>query len=113
MTRTDPYSTYRLPRSPRDRKQQNGASAETTMPIYNIEEITTLNRSGRDDVDHATEPSQPVVTDIGRIAAVQNDESDNDAVVHRMEEGRLRRAPVLLIDRRLDSWARRCPDVHV
>ena len=53
-------------------------------------------------------------TDSGWIAAVQNDESDNDAVVHRaMEEGRLRRAPVLLIDMRLDSWVRRYPDVHV
>ena len=53
-------------------------------------------------------------TDTGWIAAVQNDEPDNDAVVHRaMEEGRLRRAPVLLIDRRLDSWVRRYPDVHV
>ena len=30
-----------------------------------------------------------------------------------MEEGRLRRAPVLLIDRRVDSWVRRYPDVHV
>ena len=50
----------------------------------------------------------------GWIAAVQNDEPDNDAVVHRaMEEGRLRRAPVLLIDRRLDSWVRRYPDVYV
>ena len=53
-------------------------------------------------------------TDSGWIAAVQNDEPDNDAVVHRaMEEGRLRRAPVLLIDRRVDSWVRRYPDVHV
>jgi nucleotide-binding universal stress UspA family protein len=53
-------------------------------------------------------------TDTGWIAAVQNDEPDNDAVVHRaMEEGRLRRAPVLLIDTRLDSWIRRYPDVHV
>lgn len=53
-------------------------------------------------------------TDSGWIAAVQNDEPDNDAVVHRaMEEGRLRRAPVLLIDMRLDSWVRRYPDVHV
>ena len=52
--------------------------------------------------------------DRGWIAAVQNDEPDNDAVVHRaMEEGRLRKAPVLLIDRRLDSWVRRYPDVHV
>jgi nucleotide-binding universal stress UspA family protein len=53
-------------------------------------------------------------TETGWIAAVQNDEPDNDAVVHRaMEEGRLRKAPVLLIDRRLDSWVRRYPDVHV
>jgi nucleotide-binding universal stress UspA family protein len=53
-------------------------------------------------------------TDSGWIAAVQNDEPDNDAVVHRaMEEGRLRKAPVLLIDMRLDSWVRRYPDVHV
>ena len=53
-------------------------------------------------------------TDTGWIAAIQNDEPDNDAIVHRaMEEGRLRRAPVLLIDMRLDSWVRRYPDVHV
>lgn len=53
-------------------------------------------------------------TDCGWIAAVQNDEPDNDAVVHRaMQEGRLRKAPVLLIDTRLDSWIRRYPDVHV
>lgn len=53
-------------------------------------------------------------SDIGWIAAVQNDDADNDAVVHRaMEEGRLRRAPVLLIDMRVDSWVRRYPDVHV
>jgi len=53
-------------------------------------------------------------TDTGWIAAVRNDEPDNDAVVHRaMEEGRLRKAPVLLIDTRLDSWIRRYPDVHV
>lgn len=53
-------------------------------------------------------------TGTGWIAVVQNDEPDNDAVVHRaMEEGRLRRAPILLIDTRLDSWVRRYPDVHV
>src|SRR5258705_1681452 len=53
-------------------------------------------------------------TDSGWIAAVQNDEPDNEAVVHRaMEEGRLPRAPGLLIDRRLDNWGRRYPDVHV
>jgi hypothetical protein len=45
---------------------------------------------------------------------VQNDEPDNEMVVQRaMEEGRLRRAPVLLIDMRLDSWVRRYPDVYV
>ncbi|BBX26372.1 universal stress protein [Mycolicibacterium alvei] len=50
----------------------------------------------------------------GWIAVVQNDEPDNDAVVGRaMAEGRLRKAPVLLIDRRLDSWVRRYPDVRV
>jgi nucleotide-binding universal stress UspA family protein len=50
----------------------------------------------------------------GWIAAVQNDEPGNDAIVHRaMEEGRLRGVPVLLIDRRIDSWARRYPDVHI
>jgi hypothetical protein len=53
-------------------------------------------------------------SDSGWIAAVQNEDTDNDAVVHRaMEEGRLRRAPVLLIDMRVDSWVRRYPDVHV
>lgn len=53
-------------------------------------------------------------TDSGWIAAARTNDPDNDAVVHRaMEEGRLRRAPVLLIDMRLDSWVRRYPDVHV
>ena len=53
-------------------------------------------------------------TDSGWIAAVQQRRPDNDAVVHRaMEEGRLRGAPVLLVDRRVDSWVRRYPDVHV
>ena len=53
-------------------------------------------------------------TSTGWVAAVRNDDPDNDAVVHRaMEEGRLRRAPVLLIDMRIDSWIRRYPDVHV
>jgi nucleotide-binding universal stress UspA family protein len=50
----------------------------------------------------------------GWIAAAINDEPDNDAVVHQaMQEARLRKAPVLLIDRRLNSWVRRYPDVHV
>ncbi|WP_396928171.1 universal stress protein [Mycolicibacterium sp.] len=53
-------------------------------------------------------------TDTGWVAAVQNDEPDNDAVIHwAMQEGRLRRAPVLLIDTRRDSWIRRYPDVVV
>jgi hypothetical protein len=45
---------------------------------------------------------------------VLNDEPDNDEVVHHaMEEGRLRKATVRQIDRRLSGWARRYPDVHV
>lgn len=50
----------------------------------------------------------------GVIAVVLNDEPDNDNVVHQaMEEGRRRHATVLQIDRRLNSWVRRYPDVHV
>lgn len=50
----------------------------------------------------------------GWIAAVLNDDPDNDAVVHRaMAEARLRKTSVLLIDRRVDSWVRRYPDVEV
>jgi nucleotide-binding universal stress UspA family protein len=50
----------------------------------------------------------------GVIAVVLNDEPDNDDVVHHaMAEGRLRNIPVRLIDRRLNSWVRRYPDVHV
>ncbi len=53
-------------------------------------------------------------TEPGWIATVLNDEPDNDAVIHRaMQEARLRKAPVLLVDRREDSWLRRYPDVHV
>jgi nucleotide-binding universal stress UspA family protein len=53
-------------------------------------------------------------TENGWIAAVLNDEPDNDAVVHRaMAEARLRKTSVLLIDRRVDSWIRRYPDVTV
>ncbi len=48
------------------------------------------------------------------IAVVLNDEPDNDEVVHQaMEEGRRRHATVRQIDRRLISWVRRYPDVHV
>jgi hypothetical protein len=50
----------------------------------------------------------------GVVAVVLNDEPDNDAVVHlAMQEGRLRRATVRQIDRRLNSWIRRYPDVPV
>ncbi len=53
-------------------------------------------------------------TELGVIAVVLNDDPDNDEVVHRaMEEGRRRHATVRQIDRRLDSWVRRYPDVHV
>lgn len=54
-------------------------------------------------------PSQP-----GVIAVVLNDEPDNEEVVHQaMEEGRRRNATVRQIDRRLNSWVRRYPDVPV
>lgn len=50
----------------------------------------------------------------GVIAVVLNDDPDNDEVVHQaMAEGRRRHATVLQIDRRLDSWVRRYPDVRV
>jgi nucleotide-binding universal stress UspA family protein len=50
----------------------------------------------------------------GVIAVVLNDEPDNDEVVRQaMEEARLRNATVRQIDRRLDSWVRRYPDVPV
>ncbi|EFG75874.1 universal stress family protein [Mycobacterium parascrofulaceum ATCC BAA-614] len=53
-------------------------------------------------------------TGLGVIAVVLNDEPDNDEVVHQaMEEGRRRHATVRQIDRRLNSWVRRYPDVHV
>lgn len=53
-------------------------------------------------------------TQLGVISVVLNDEPDNDEVVHTaMEEGRRRRATVRQIDRRLNSWVRRYPDVHV
>ena len=53
-------------------------------------------------------------TELGVIAVVLNDDPDNDEVVHQaMEEGRRRHATVRQIDRRLNSWVRRYPDVHV
>ncbi len=53
-------------------------------------------------------------TELGVIAVVLNDDPDNDEVVHQaMEEGRRRHAVVRQIDRRLNSWIRRYPDVHV
>jgi nucleotide-binding universal stress UspA family protein len=53
-------------------------------------------------------------TELGVIAVVLTDEPDNDEVVHQaMEEGRRRHATVRQIDRRLNSWVRRYPDVHV
>jgi nucleotide-binding universal stress UspA family protein len=52
--------------------------------------------------------------DGGVITVVLDDAPDNDAVVcQAMREARLRRATVRQIDRRLDSWVRRFPDVHV
>ncbi|HEY2502989.1 MAG TPA: universal stress protein [Mycobacterium sp.] len=50
----------------------------------------------------------------GVIAVVLNDEPDNNEVVHQaMEEARRRNATVRQIDRRLNSWVRRYPDVPV
>ncbi|CAA0094152.1 Universal stress protein [Mycolicibacterium vanbaalenii] len=50
----------------------------------------------------------------GVVSVVLDDEPDNDAVVHlAMQEGRLREATVRQVDRRIDSWIRRFPDVHV
>jgi nucleotide-binding universal stress UspA family protein len=50
----------------------------------------------------------------GVIAVVLDDQPDNDEVVHQaMREGRLRKATVRQIDRRLNSWVRRYPDVRV
>jgi len=52
--------------------------------------------------------------ELGVIAVVLNDEPDNDEVVHQaMEEARRRHATVRQIDRRLNSWVRRYPDVQV
>jgi nucleotide-binding universal stress UspA family protein len=52
--------------------------------------------------------------ELGVIAVVLNDEPDNDEVVHQaMEQGRRRHATVRQIDRRLNSWVRRYPDVQV
>jgi nucleotide-binding universal stress UspA family protein len=53
-------------------------------------------------------------TELGVIAVVLNDEPDNEEVVHQaMEEARRRHATVRQIDRRLNSWIRRYPDVAV
>ena len=53
-------------------------------------------------------------TKLGVVAVVLNDDPDNDEVVRRaIEEGRRRHATVRQIDRRLNSWVRRYPDVHV
>ncbi|WP_431232576.1 universal stress protein [Mycolicibacterium psychrotolerans] len=50
----------------------------------------------------------------GVVSVVLSDDPDNDDVVHlAMQEGRLRDATVRQVDRRVDSWIRRYPDVHV
>ncbi|TDO17354.1 nucleotide-binding universal stress UspA family protein [Mycobacterium sp. BK086] len=50
----------------------------------------------------------------GVVSVVLTDDADNDEVVGlAMREGRLRKATVRQIDRRLNSWIRRFPDVHV
>ncbi|OBF93509.1 universal stress protein [Mycobacterium sp. 852014-52450_SCH5900713] len=58
--------------------------------------------------------SDGLPTELGVIAVVLTDEPDNDEVVHQaMEEGRRRHAIVRQIDRRVNSWVRRYPDVRV
>ncbi|MFG1930724.1 universal stress protein [Mycobacterium sp. NPDC048908] len=58
--------------------------------------------------------SEGLPRDRGVVSVVLDDEPDNDAVVHlAMQEGRLRKATVRQIDRRVGSWIRRYPDVHV
>jgi nucleotide-binding universal stress UspA family protein len=53
-------------------------------------------------------------TELGVVAVVLNDDPDNDEVVHQaMEQGRRGHATLRQIDRRLNSWVRRYPDVHV
>jgi nucleotide-binding universal stress UspA family protein len=50
----------------------------------------------------------------GVVSVVLSDDADNDEVLHlAMQEGRLRRSTVRQIDRRIDSWVRRYPDVPV
>lgn len=52
--------------------------------------------------------------DAGVVSVVLDDDPDNDSLVHlAMQEGRLRDATVRQVDRRLNSWIRRYPDVHV
>lgn len=60
-----------------------------------------------------TSPGEPP-SEHGVIAVVLNDQRDNDEVLHHaMEEGRRRNSTVRLIDRRINSWIRRYPDVPV
>ncbi len=55
-----------------------------------------------------------IASDAAVVSVVLDDDPDNDSVVHlAMEEGRLRDATVRQVDRRLTSWVRRFPDVHV
>src|SRR5690348_6015038 len=50
----------------------------------------------------------------GVVSVVLSVDADNDEVIHlAMHEGRLRAATVRQIDRRVNSWIRRYPDVHV
>lgn len=71
----------------------------------------------------------PPARGTGRIVVVVEDRADNESVIeHAMDEARLRKAPVLAVgvwqedlgatpydelDRRIDKWQRRYPDVHI
>lgn len=75
---------------------------------------TTLTERAHCPVAVIRNADASTVWNDGVIAVVLDDEPDNDAVVHQaMMEGRLRHATVRQIDRRLHSWVRRFPDVHV
>ena len=81
------------------------------MPLGSA--AATLAQHAHSPVAIVRSGGAPRQTAVGSLPC-NNDEPDIDAVVHcAMEEGRLRRAPVLLVDRRVDSWVRRYPDVHV
>jgi nucleotide-binding universal stress UspA family protein len=82
---------------------------------------TLFGSTARALLEHARCPVAVIRTDSdgslrdgGVVSVVLDDEPDSDARVHlAMQEGRLRKATVRQIDRRVNSWIRRYPDVPV